>query len=209
MHMHLNRKTIFLIVGFLWPVIMPSFVMPALAEKQSQKTDLPKCNIKQKVLFEMAYENYAWGYQKRGYFIDNKGKIKKYIVLLNDNWRRADSGYISKEYLDHNYQQADSTIGKINKNELCRYYQLIESASKEILSKNEDSMIDAGSNAFLAYLWDNTKKKYKVVFLRKDGDIIQDNLNPDAIAITNWLRQKFNQPRTIPARQNSTNIPHR
>jgi hypothetical protein len=167
--------------------------------KNSPPNELsPDCVIKQKVLFQMVYENFAWGYQGRGIFIDNKGLIKSFSIPSKESWRRSNSGLLSKEDLEHNYQLANSIIGRIDKNELCSYYQLIKSASNTRLSKLADTGRDMGSMTLVAYQWDNEKQQCEVVFLSREGDSTQDNLNPDAIAISNWLRQKFNRPRMFP-----------
>lgn len=157
------------------------------------------CDIKQKILFHLAYFNYAWGYQNNGFFIDNEGLIKYYNIKSEKDWRKADSGYYSKTDLEYNYRAADSITGKVDRVELCHYYNLIESASEQKLSKRVHSAYDAGASTFIAYIWDENREKYKMVFLSMEGDFSRDNLNPNAIAIADWLRQKFNCPRIFPA----------
>ena len=201
LYMDRRRRIIFFVTSLLWFAMMRYIATPVFAKDQPTQVKPTKCAIKQKVLFQMAYENYAWGYQNRGFFIDNKGIIKYYHEISKEYWRKPDSGYFSKEDLEHNYLAADSIIGKVNKNELCHFYHLIKSASKESLSKNVNTGYDMGANSIVAYLWDNHRKKYKIVFLSVEGDWTQDNLNPNALEITEWLRQMFNRPRRLPIPQ--------
>jgi len=176
-----------------WAFIYGLIISCAKSGPPENKYD--NCEIKQKVLFQLNFENYAWGCNQRGYFIDNKGIIKRYICPKKEAWRRTSTGYYSKEELDHNYQMADSVIGIITREELCYHYNLIKPASILRLSKLADTACDMGSIALFAYLWDNEKNQYKVVFLSVEGDRTQDNLNLDAITIADWLRLKFNRPR--------------
>ena len=149
----------------------------------------PQAPIPQRVLFQQSFVNYAWGYQNRGWFIDNEGMIKAYRVASAEYWVRPDSGYISVDDLLSNYAQADKIIYKIPANELRQKYGLITAAALGEISERTRSAYDAGLVQFSCYWWDQDRGMFKEVLLSLSGDWSQINLSPAAIELDSWLKR--------------------
>jgi len=149
--------------------------------------------IGQRVLFQQSFINYAWGYQNRGWFVDNDGEMKAYrIAGRGDQWHNVgtagtDSGYIVQKELEENYAKADWVIYHIPQSELIEKFRLISSAANGPYSPYTRAAYDAGNVLFCAYLLDKEKGAYGQVLLERSGDFSQFNENADAQEIQKWL----------------------
>ena len=145
--------------------------------------------ISQRVLFQQSFVNYAWGYQNRGWFVDNRGTMKAYRVTDAEYWVRPDSGYISVDDLISNYSLGDKIIYTIPDKELRQKYGLIGAAASGEISERTRSAYDAGLVQFSCFWWDKERGLFKEVLLSLSGDWEQVNLDPAAIELDNWLKQ--------------------
>jgi hypothetical protein len=149
----------------------------------------PQAPISQRVLFQQSFVNYAWGYQNRGWFVDNQGTMKAYRVTNAEYWVRPDSGYISVDDLLSNYAQADRIIYEIPANELRQKYGLIASAASGEISERSRSAYDAGLVQFSCYWWNPDRGMFKEILLSLSGDWSQNNLSPAAMELDSWLKR--------------------
>jgi hypothetical protein len=149
--------------------------------------------IDQLVLFQQSYINYAWGYQNRGWFIDNDGYLKAYQISGNGEIRHnaeesgPDSGYIAQAALEENYARADKVIYQIPKGELVEKFALIARAAEGPYSPRTRTAYDAGAVYFYAYLLDRGRGMYRQALISLSGDFSQFNENPAAQALEEWL----------------------
>jgi len=138
------------------------------------------------ILFQYDYVNWAWGYQHAGWFIDSSGNVKGYN--LPHNWKYADSlGYILKDSLELNYNNTDTLLFQVEKQELLEKAKMIEKTINGKLSAKTHTAFDAGSAVLYCYYWDRKKGAYKIIFLAESGDFEQHNLDTSGIALSNWL----------------------
>lgn len=137
------------------------------------------------VYFQYDYENFAWGHQHYGWYVDNGGDFNYYE--LPEDWILPDSnGYISKEDLKSNLHQADTILYHISQNDLLHQINIIENVD-ENLSEIEGGSFDGGTASLYCFRWDKQKMKYQRILLSTFGDFIQSNHDLEAIELNAWL----------------------
>ncbi|MEP6647139.1 MAG: hypothetical protein ABJC12_08610 [Saprospiraceae bacterium] len=138
------------------------------------------------VYFQFEAKNYAWGLFHSGWFIDKNGKFDYFN--LPASWNEPDSsGYISKTDLLSNLEQADTVVYSISMHELQSQARLIDDVDENKLSEIEHVAADIGISSLYCYKRDSAKGKYKRILLETRGDILQYNLDPEAMELTSWL----------------------
>lgn len=159
-----------------------------LTSCEKQKGDVTFPNANQKILFQVEYTNYAWGYSHNGFLIDSSGTIT--LFKYPQSWHNADlKGYISESDMEENIKQLDTISYTIDKSEVLKYFSLLEGILKGELSKPYNRMFDAGETDYSGFLYDQEKKQYKQVLIKRDGDWSIDNNSPDAEAVFHWLQR--------------------
>jgi hypothetical protein len=155
----------------------------------SCNSELP--NFKQKVLFELHYSNWAWGYQNRGFLIDSLGYVRAFdLSKKTSEWNSPDStGYITKDKMDGNLEFCDSVICQLNADTLSHYIGKIWGASKGTISKPEMQMADFGELVYSAYIYDDKTNRYKVVMIKTYGDWMSNNSSTEAEEIYAWMNR--------------------
>lgn len=148
---------------------------------------------KQPILFSYSYVNYAWGYQNRGWLINNHGLAKAYNVRDRNAWHDPsasgpDSGYISANDLIANYNRAGHFILEFSHQMLYRRIPLIAQAARSELSEPTRTAYDRGQMKYSCYYWDPARGMYKEVLLSLEGDLTQTNLSPAADTLLEWLK---------------------
>lgn len=152
-------------------------------------------DFKQKVLFEVHYTNWAWGYQNHGFLVDSMGYARAFDVARKTaTWNNTDSlGYISKEKMDENLSLCDSVICQINADTLAHYVGKIWAASKGKISEPEMQMADFGEIRYSAYIFDEKTNRYKEVLIKLYGDQMQNNNTREATDMYMWLNRIGNR----------------
>jgi hypothetical protein len=139
-----------------------------------------------KVYFELSYLNYAWGYMRQGWLIDQDGRVLSFHNPKT--WNSVeDSGYITQDALSKNILYCDSTIRTIPLTTLSHYRSLISSA---ISGKMEDHGwvgCDGGTLSYICYYYDPTNGKYKKIILKQSGDYSCENVSASAQSLITWM----------------------
>lgn len=146
--------------------------------------------INQKILFEVEYINYAWGWMYYGRYIDNSGRLYSYSYLnLNyeDRWKPQRKGIYTESELFEKFSHSKEFVKQIDYNELIQMANLIPAASKGKLSDPVSVMWDAGLITYKGYLYNGSKNEYIEVILRVSGDDFIENLSPEAKNLAEWL----------------------
>jgi hypothetical protein len=169
--------------------------------KNSTEPQIDADKIDQKILFHFSYDNYAWGHNYSGWYIDNNGDI--WNLKEVNHWWNEEMNVIMKENrinfydydsLNQSYEKCgDTVITKINLDSLCYYYKLINEASEGEYSEPINVGADMGSFIFGCLYYDKQKNKYKKIILGLDGDWMFKNLDSSAIKIDNWLKKINNE----------------
>jgi hypothetical protein len=148
----------------------------------------------QKILFQIEYINYAWGFAHQGLIIDSIGNV--YSYNLPKKWVLPDSsGFINTDSLTSNLLNCSLLTYKIDPKEISAKLLLMESASKGKLAKPVTEMADAGINSYYEFSYNTESKSYKRILLKQVGDIRIDNESPQAIELWKWLAEIDNQTR--------------
>lgn len=145
-----------------------------------------KSSIEQRFLFEVMYSNYAWGFQLRGMSIDNQGRVYQYDHS-HEAWQPSNPGYYTEEELRRKFESNKEFVETVDDEVLQEMYALIKPASEGSLSKPVNRCADAGTTAYLAYLFDSKANAYKPVLLYQAGDWAQKNLSGSARVLYEWL----------------------
>jgi hypothetical protein len=147
--------------------------------------------LKQKILFQRHYVNYAWFYTDNGYLVDSMGYVRSFDVAKKKlKWNYPDSlGYISKEAMDQNLSYCDSIIHRVGADSLSHYVDKIWGASRGMISKPDMQMADFGEIRYSAYIFDEKKQRYKEVLIKLYGDIMSNNSSPEAQEIYGWMNR--------------------
>jgi hypothetical protein len=155
----------------------------------SCESDVP--TFKQKILFEMHYTNWAWGYQNRGYLIDSLGYVRGFdLSKKTAEWNNPDSaGYLAKDKMDKNLAFCDVVICKLSPDTLSHYVGKIWGASKGTLSKPDMQMADFGELVYSAYVYEEKTNRYKVVMVKTYGDWMLNNSSEEAEEIYAWMNR--------------------
>lgn len=154
-------------------------------------------SFNQEILFHYSYENYAWGHQYSGWYIDSDANVWNFKEVLH--WSSEEITIITKENkifwydsdsLNQSYHESrDTIITKINSDSLNHYYQFINKASTSEYSKPENIGNDMDSFIFGCLYYDDQAKKYRKVILSLLGDWMFKNLDSSAIKIDDWLKR--------------------
>lgn len=144
---------------------------------------------KQKILFEVHYENYAWGYSNSGFLIDSTGTVRRFNLQSSGaKWHYPDSeGHLSAEDMALNYAICDSVTYRINSDSLSYYRSMIPAASMGKISEPRAVMADYGIITYSAFIYDKSDNKYRRIILKQYGDIMQDNNSLAASKLYIWL----------------------
>jgi hypothetical protein len=141
----------------------------------------------QPVFFEYRHVNHAWGYAESGWLVDANGDIRTYD--LPEKFIMPDStGFISRVDLIQNLSQCDSTIHRVDAEDLRYYTGLISGAAQGKIGKAENIAADAGSSVLSCYIYDANEDMYRYVFLAASGDWQQFNESPEAEILVEWLK---------------------
>ncbi len=143
-------------------------------------------NIKQKFLFEVTYENYAWGFQLRGIYINNQGQVYQYDHS-HEAWRPSNTELYTEEDLLQKFESNKEFVGTVDNQTLLEMYSQIKAASEGTLSEPVQRCVDAGITSYIAYLFDSQSNLYKPILLYQTGDWAQKNLSESAKVLSEWL----------------------
>lgn len=148
--------------------------------------------INQQVLFQIEYSNAAWGIQHKIWLVDSSGVLS--IYNLPEKWNQPDShGFLSLIKMNENISQSAVFGCDVDKENLMKYFTLMDEAKKGQLTDPETRMYDAGCVVYSGFLYDSKRERYQQVILRQEGDVYIENKSAAAGEIYNWLKTLFIQ----------------
>ena len=150
------------------------------------KKEFNTSKLKQEILFEATYMNYAWVYQHRGFMVDSAGRVRSYN--LPKDWNFVDSdGFITSAAMKENINKLNQTSVTVNKDTLLSYYNKLPSAARGEITIPNTVMADAGTASYWGYIFDSKTERYQRVLLNQFGDVYSENKSTEAKEIYNWL----------------------
>jgi len=142
---------------------------------------------KQAILFQIDYENYAWGYQHNGLIIDSKGNILTY--KNPQNWDFPDKDFhLSENQVNANLIRCLKTGKRIHEEELKKYAGYIKNISSSKVTALKNVAADAGSLEYICYQYSESTGTYKGSLIKKEGDFTCENLNFFSKKVSTWLK---------------------
>ncbi len=143
----------------------------------------------QNIFFEVEYENYAWGYQHRGFYINNDGEVHKYEYEFNaEPWQSNPDNYYSEAELLKKYAPNDSLTQTISLKVVAEKIELIIPAMQSKYSDSARVAADAGALRYICYYYDSVTKEYLQIILAQEGDWEFKKESEAADGLIKWLK---------------------
>jgi len=159
-------------------------IVSSACKKDNSK---PSNSINQKVLFQVEYLNYAWGYRHYGWLVDSDGNVCHFNQPKH--WNFCDSTKsISSDSLISNLSQTDSIYFKIGQDVLKSKSALIQSTALGEITKPEQLMFDAGITQYSCFTYNSEKKIYTKVLIKQIGDTQCENTSTSAVELYTWMQ---------------------
>ncbi len=164
----------------------------ALAATACEDDEFRISYVKQPVLFQVEYVNYAWGYSHSGIIIDSAGNVRHFN--LPETWHSPDStGYLSEHDMNQNLAQAGEPLIMVGKDTLMHYFRKLDGAASGKLSDPYSRMFDAGETVYSGFFYSPLERKYRMILVKRQGDWCVDNYSREADEIYRWLTSVFGQ----------------
>lgn len=144
-------------------------------------------NDKQEILFQFEYLNYAWGFQHRGFIIDNKGNILTYNNPEKWNFWDKDLNLTAKQ-VDENLNMCNHTGRTVSEAELQKYAAYIKNIASSEVSAPKNVGADMGSAEYICYDFSESSGTYKKHLIKMEGDFTCENLNFYSKKVVLWLK---------------------
>lgn len=141
----------------------------------------------QEILFGVSYVNYAWGKQNRGFFINQKGQVYTYNNPAKWNFPQEDAS-LSEVLMKENLSASQLKDTIISATEVKKFASVLYDIREDRFSPRTAKGADMGSTTYYAFRFDPDSKTYKPVLLALYGDFETQNLDLNAVEITNWLK---------------------
>lgn len=148
---------------------------------------------KKQVLFQYQYINYAWVYQRYGFYIDASAKVWSFDKPQTWNELNSDTKLIEESKLSQNLSKCSVGSLIVDSTQLLKYAKLINSAAKGTLSTPVSVMADAGIHKYVAYQYNSQSKTYNEILIYQWGDLEIINLSEEAKEIKLWLESLMNK----------------
>lgn len=141
----------------------------------------------QRMLFQLDYVNYAWGYQHNGLIIDVEGNVLTYNNP--EKWNFPENDFIlSAEHVAENLDKCRKTGIVIPKDELQRFAGYINNIALSKVTAPKNTGADQGSLEFVCYRFMENDLKYKGYLIKMEGDYTCENLNFYSKKVSSWIR---------------------
>jgi hypothetical protein len=144
----------------------------------------------QRILFELAYSNFAWGPRSEGMFITADGNVYDYVTpeqgdgYFGDLLLRKDP--MTEEEVTAKYGPSPELVGTVPESELLATYALVAEARGASLFVRGCSE-DGGVAENVAWLYDPSTALYSPVLLGTTGDTCVASTSAAADTIMDWL----------------------
>ena len=142
----------------------------------------------QEILFEVRYENHAWGHEASGVFINRNGEVYTYDASDVDP---GDSTQVfagmTEDEISARYGDAPTLLTKLDESTLLDKFSFVGAAQLGSLL-SDTICADAGSTDYVAWLYDAATELYTPVALGTEGDRWVQNTAPEAASLMAWLR---------------------
>jgi len=155
-------------------------------------SDSDESTVKGKYLFAATYDNWAWGDQYNGVFIDVDGNVYQFNDRLEAATGLEHGKSYSEQEIKNHFGKADeySLLAQVEPQELLTMAAKISLASSGNLSEPLMEGADRGAYRFLAFKFEADSKTYQVILLQQLGDSCIHNSSVEANELAQWISNK-------------------
>ena len=141
-----------------------------------------------RVIFEVEYENYAWGYQCSGRVVDDEGNVHSYSYDgSGEQCPHHDDDLFDETELGQKYAHKKQFLCAVDVGAMQSEWSVATAASTGTLSSPQSRCADFGDVTYSAYLFDHALGKYKRVTIKQRGDNWRDNTHACSSALVAWF----------------------
>ena len=176
------------------PIVWLSLVLMGCSSEPPTDVEPVPLDSAQAILFHSAYENYAWGYQNSGWYVDREGNVWSMSpARIWDEVSTLMAGEVPTETyarfdLEAGYLNVrDSLLLEIGQEELAEMALLIRGASAGTYSDPEMGGADIGLMLAGALLLDPATDEYRKIVLAVSGDWRIVNQSTAAGELYQWF----------------------
>ena len=138
------------------------------------------------------YENFAWGYQRRGVVLDGDGRVWRYEfkgtpASLPNPWHAKDLGALTEEELRQRYNGAVDTGKRVSADDIAQHMVLIHDAARASPTTPRNAGADMGTYMLYCFERNAAGATYRQVLIDQKGDFESTNPSSAAKALAAWL----------------------
>ena len=142
------------------------------------------------------YENFAWGYQRRGVVLDGYGNVWRYDfkgtpASLPNPWHAKDLNALTEAELKVRYNGAADTGKHVADDDIARHMALIREAARTPPTEGRHVGADMGATVVYCLARNVPGATYRQVLIDQKGDVESTNPSSAAKELAAWLNGVF------------------
>ena len=142
------------------------------------------------------YENYAWGYQRRGVVLAGDGSIWRYDVKGSpatppNSWHPKDMNALTEAELRVRYNGAIDTGKRVPIDDIAQHLPLVREAATTPPTEGRNAAADMGEKTLYCLVRNVPYGTYRQVLIDQKGDFDRTNPSSAAKALAAWLDGVF------------------
>jgi hypothetical protein len=147
-----------------------------------------------KIIYEVEYVNYSWGFNYHGTMIDQDGSIYSYNPAKDTISVLYHAEYYTEQELQSKYQHAKTYINKIAEDSLNWSHNLATEVTNNDFSDTSRLGADMGELEYSIYIYRPQMSRYQKIILKVEGDWTFYNKSQYAISLVTWLKKLLLMP---------------
>jgi len=159
---------------------------------ESTVTDSNENTLQGEYLFAATYDNWAWGEEHKGVFIDVDGNIYQFNDRLEAATGLEHGKSYSEQEIKNHFGEVDeySLLAQVDQPELLTMAAKILTASSGSLTEPLFEGADRGTFSLLAFKFEADSKTYQVILLSAVGGTCIHNSSIEANDLAQWISNK-------------------
>jgi hypothetical protein len=146
----------------------------------------------QKLLFELGYVNWAWGFTFSGAYVNAAGEVWSYSYPQSTTTPPVPTPQLkpgmTEAEITAKYAYGAKLVGTLSKADLATAWALVDGAEKGTLVR-QSNCADAGEFTFVAWRWDAAANLYSPITLAIHGDLAARSTAPEATQLVAFLQK--------------------
>jgi hypothetical protein len=143
-----------------------------------------------KYVFAVVFENYAWGEQKKGIYIDKDGKLYRYDISSMQLNSILNEKSLTSAQMDTYFTVTPNLEESITSQIMAANVVKLQQAKSGTLAAETQECNDAGTYVYLGFEYNQALDSYTPITLYRTGDHRQENTQAQALELKSWLVEK-------------------